>query len=210
VLPESKAEVYFEYGRNDHSYDFRDAIVEPEHTRAYVVGFRKLIPLNRPEEYIQMGVEFTQLEKSKTRDLRASETWYNHYQVRDGYTNRGQVLGAGIGPGSNLQSLDVSWVKGLKRIGLQFERLVNNNDLFFNFAYASLDKNLYINRHWVDLSIAGKFAWNYKNFILNSQFTYIKSLNYQYQWEEGPKDYWDWHKKDVNNVQLKVGLMYLW
>lgn len=210
VLPESKAEVYFQYGRNDHSYDIRDAIVEPEHTRAYVVGFRKLIPLNRPDEYIQMGIELTQLEKSKTRDLRASESWYNHYQVKDGYTNRGQVLGAGIGPGSNLQSLDVSWVKGLKKIGIQFERLVNNNDLFFNFAYASLDKNLYINRHWVDLSVAGKFAWNYKNFILNSQFTYIRSLNYQYQWEEGPKDYWDWNKKDVNNVQLKVGLMYLW
>ena len=210
VLPESKAEVYFEFGRNDHSYDIRDAIIEPEHTRAYVVGFRKLIPLNRVNEYIQLGVELTQLEKSKTRDLRASETWYNHYQVRDGYTNKGQVLGAGIGPGSNLQSLDVSWVKGLKRLGIQFERLVNNNDLFFNFAYASLDKNLYINRHWVDLSLAGKFAWNYKNFVLNSQFTFIRSLNYQYQWEEGPRDYWEWYKKDVNNLQFKLGIMYVW
>jgi hypothetical protein len=209
VLPESMAEFYFEFGRNDHAYDLRDAIVEPEHTRAYVVGFRKLIPLNKLDEYIQLGVEVTQLEKSKTRDLRASETWYSHYQVRDGYTNNGQVIGAGIGPGSDLQSLDVSWVRGLKKIGLQFERLVNNNDLFYNFAYASLDKNEYINRHWIDLSVAGKFAWNYKNFILNSQFTYIRSLNYQYQWEPGP-DYWDWKKKDVNNVQFKIGLMYLW
>ena len=209
VLPDDQAEFYFEFGRNDYPYDMRDAIVELEHTRAYVVGFRKLIALNKLDEYIQMGIEVTQLEKSKTRDLRASETWYTHNQVRDGYTNNGQVLGAGIGPGSNLQSLDVSWVKGLKRIGLQFERLVNNNDLFFNFAYASLDKNEYINRHWVDLSVAGKFAWNYKNFILNSQITYIRSLNYQYQWGPGP-DYWDWAKKDVNNMQFKVGLMYLW
>jgi hypothetical protein len=210
LLPESNAEVYFEFGRNDHSYDIRDGLVEPEHTRAYVVGFRKLIALNRSNEYIQMGIELTQLEKTKTRDLRASETWYNHYQVLDGYTNEGQVLGAGIGPGSNLQSLDVSWVKGLKRIGIQFERLVNNNDLFYNFAYASLDKNEYINRHWVDLSVAGKFSWNYKQFILNSQLTYIRSLNYQYQWKTGPKDYWDWEKQDVNNFQFKVGLMYAW
>jgi hypothetical protein len=209
VMPESNSEFYFEFGRNDHAYDLRDAVVEPEHMRAYVVGFRKLIPLNKVDEYIQMGVEVTQLEKTKTSLLRASETWYTHNQVLDGYTNEGQVLGAGIGPGSNLQSLDVSWVKGLKKIGLQFERLVNNNDLFYNFAYASLDKNEYINRHWVDLSVAGKFAWNYKNFILNSQFTYIRSLNYQYQWETGT-DYWDWNKKDVNNIQFKVGLMYLW
>jgi hypothetical protein len=212
VLPESRAEIYFEFGRNDHSYDTRDALVEPEHARAYIVGFRKLIPTNRPDAFIQLGVEFTQLEKTKTRDLRASETWYTHYQVRDGYTNMGQVLGAGIGPGSNLQSLDVSWVRGLKKIGLQFERLVNNNDLFYNFAYASLDKNEYINRHWIDLSVAGKFAWNYKQFVLNSQFTYIRSLNYQYQWEKGAPgtNYWNWNKQDVNNVQMKVGIMYTW
>lgn len=207
VLPESKAEIYFEFGRNDHSYDLRDALVEPEHTRAYVVGFRKLVPLRRSDEFIQFGIEFTQLEKGTTRNTRASETWYSHYQVTDGYTNNGQVLGAGIGPGSNLQSIDVNWVKGLKKIGLTFERLVNNNDLFYNFAYASADKNQYINRHWVDLSVAGNFSWTYKKFIVNSQLTYIRSLNYQYQWKTGP-DFWDWDKQDVNNLHLKVGIFY--
>jgi hypothetical protein len=210
VFPESKAEIYLQFGRTDHAYDLRDAIVEPEHTRAYIFGFRKLIPLNRSDEYIQMGVEFTQMEKSKTRNLRASGSWYNHYQVLDGYTNEGQVIGAGIGPGSNLQSLDVSWVKGLKKIGLQFERLVNNNDLFYDFAYASLEKSQFINRHWVDLSVAGKFAWNFKQFVLNSQLTYIRSLNYQYQWKAGTGDYWNWDKQDVNNLQVKVGILYNW
>jgi hypothetical protein len=209
VLPESKAEFYLEYGRNDHSFDLRDALVEPEHSRAYVVGFRKLIPLTKTDEYMQIGVEVTQLEEPKTRFLRGTSSWYTHSQVVDGYTNEGQVLGAGIGPGSNMQSLDVSWVKGLKKLGLQFERVVVNNDLFVDFAYASLDKNQYINRHWVDLSVAGKFAWNYKQFIINSQATYIRSLNYQYQWEQGP-DYWDWKKQDVNNFQLKVGILYNW
>ncbi|WP_442589145.1 capsule assembly Wzi family protein [Pedobacter sp. AW31-3R] len=209
VLPESKAEIYFEFGRNDHSYDLRDGIVEPEHTRAYIVGFRKLIPLRANDEFIQVGVELTQLEKSTTRNTRASETWYTHYQVKDGYTNRGQVLGAGIGPGSNLQSLDVNWVKGLRKIGLQFERQVVNNDLFYNFAYASADKSQYINRHWVDLSVAGKFAWTYKKVVMNAQLTYIRSLNYQYQWATGT-EYWDWDKKDVNNISAKIGLMYVW
>ena len=186
-------------------------MIEPEHTRAYVLGFRKLIPIHRANEYIQLGVELTQLEKPATRETRASETWYSHYQVLDGYTNQGQVLGAGIGPGSNLQTLEVSWVKGLKRIGIQFERLVNNNDLFYQFAYASADKNQYINRHWVDLSVGGNVSWNYKNFIINGQLTYIRSLNYQYQWQakSSSTDYWDWNKQDVNNLHAKVGLVYL-
>ena len=207
VWPESKAEFYFEYGRNQAAFDTRDAYVEPEFGRAYIVGFRKLLQLKRPDEFIQIGIEFTQLEKGNTRQTRASESWYNDNMVKDGYTNRGQVLGAGIGPGSNLQSLDVNWVKGLRKIGLTFERLVNNNDLFYKFAYASADKAQYINRHWIDLSVAGNFAWTYKKFIVNSQFTYIKSYNYQYQWQPG-LSYWDWDKQDVNNIHLKVGVMY--
>lgn len=207
VLPESKAEVYLQYGRNDHAYDLRDAIVEPEHTRAYVAGFRKLVPLVQEDEFIQIGLEFTQLQKSTTRESRASETWYTHYQVLDGYTNEGQVLGAGIGPGSNMQSLDLAWVKGLKKIGLLVERVVNNNDLLYAYAEQSGEKSQYINRHWVDLAFGGKFAWNFNKFIVNSQFTYIRSLNYQYNWEKGP-DYWEWNKKDVNNIQLKLGVLY--
>ncbi|RYF26393.1 MAG: hypothetical protein EOO42_01645 [Flavobacteriales bacterium] len=207
VLPESKAEVYLQYGRNDHSYDLRDAIVEPEHTRAYVAGFRKLVPLVQEDEFIQIGLEFTQLQQSTTKENRDSQAWYTHYQVRDGYTNKGQVLGAGIGPGSNMQSLDLAWVRGLKKIGLLVERVVNNNDLLYRYAAASGEKSQYINRHWVDLAFGGKFAWNFDKFVVNSQLTYIRSLNYQYDWASGP-DYWEWDKKDANNLQLKIGLLY--
>lgn len=209
VLPESKAEVYLQFGRNDHAYDLRDAIVEPEHTRAYVAGFRKLVPLATEDEYIQLGIEFTQLEQSSTKENRASPTWYAHYQVLDGYTNKGQVIGAGIGPGSNMQSLDLAWVKGLKRIGFVAERVVNNNDLLYRYAEASGQKSQYINRHWVDLAFGGNVAWDFNKFVLNTQLTYIRSLNYQYDWEQGG-DYWDWNKKDANNLHLKVGLMYRW
>jgi len=209
VLPESKAEVYLQWGRNDHAYNLRDVIVEPEHTRAYVAGFRKLVQLNQADEFIQIGLEVTQLQKPASSDTRASESWYSHYQVRDGYTNSGQVLGAGIGPASNMQSIDVSWVKGFKKIGLQFDRLVNNNDLWYEYAISSGDRSKFINRHWVDLAFGAKFDWAFSKFIINSQLTYIRSLNYQYQWEKGVT-YWEWGQKDVNNLQLKVGLMYRW
>ena len=211
VMPESKAEVYVQFGRNDHAQDTRDAFVEPEHTRAYIVGFRKLVPLIRPDESVQIGLEFTQMQKATTKDTRATLGWYSHPLVPDGYTNKGQVLGAGIGPGSNMQSLNVSWVKGLKRIGLQLERLVNNNDLFYDFASSSADKSQYINRHWVDLSFGSNFSWNFKQFVANAQLTYIRSLNYQYQWQDStpPGNYWNWNKQDVNNLHFKLGLIYL-
>ena len=207
VMPESHTEVYLQYGRNDHPYDLRDLNQEPEHSRAYIAGFRKLLPLKKQDEFIQVGVEFTQMEGARTGIGREQPTWYVHHQVKDGYTNMGQVLGAGIGPGSNLQSVDVSWVHGLKRIGLQVERLVNNNDLYY--LAITTDPR----RKWVDLSFSGKFDWTYKHFILNSQLSYIRSNNYQYTAKDivfTREEFWNWDKQDVNNFHLKIGLLYLW
>lgn len=208
VMPESHSEIYFQYGRNDHPYNLRDALQEPEHSRAYIAGFRKLVPLKRSDdEHIQVGIELTQLEGARTGIGREQPSWYVHHQVRDGYTNKGQVLGAGIGPGSNLQSLDVSWVKGLKKIGIQVERLVNNNDLYYKII--TTDNR----RKWIDLSISGKLDWNYKNFILNSQLSYINSHNYQYTAKNiafTSDKFWNWDQQDISNLHFKVGLMYRW
>ncbi|WP_449437247.1 capsule assembly Wzi family protein [Pedobacter steynii] len=183
LWPESHAEFYFQYARTDHSYNLRDFLAEPEHSRAYIAGIRKLIPLRRAsDEFIQVGAEFTQIEVPGVKTVRAEGYFYTHTRVKAGYTNVGQVLGAGIGPGSNLQSIDVAWVKGLKKIGFQMERLANNNDLLYQAGIYTSDSR----RHWIDMSFAGKFDWTYKNFIFNSQLTYIRSLNYQYQFDVVP------------------------
>ena len=203
-MPEAHAEVYFQFGKTDHNKNLRDIMLEPESSRAYIIGFRKLVPLRNDDEYIQVGVEVTQMEGGATKTVRNNGTWYTHSQVWDGYTNNGQVLGAGIGPGSNLQSLEVSWIKDLKKIGLQLERLVNNNDRMYRTAPS-------IRRHWVDLSAAGKFDWTYKQLVLSSQLTYIRSLNYQYALKESvPADFWKHDFQDANNFQIRMGLMYRW
>jgi len=210
VMPESRAEVYVQFGRNDHAWDWRDAIAEPEHTQAYIAGFRKLIPFGKAtDEFIQAGVEFTHLEGSSTQRLRDYPFWYAHHNVVAGYTNNGQVFGAGIGPGSNMQSLDVNWVKGLKKIGITLERTLHNNDLYYR-AFGTAP-NTDFRRHWVDLSFIGNFNWDYKNFVLNTQLGLIHSLNYQYQFQnQSPTDIFVWDKADVNNFHAKVGLMYRW
>ena len=204
VMPEANAEIYFQYGKNDHNYNYRDAFVEPEHSRAYVAGFRKLFALRKPDTYLQAGIEVTQLEAPLTKITRGAAYWYNHSSIRHGYTNEGQVLGAGIGTGSNLQSLDISWVSGLKRIGLQFERTVQNNDLF----YRTFRSNPDIRRHWVDLGVTGKFDWDYKRFIVNAQVAYIRSLNYQWAFQSPSDSFWDWDKQNADNFHFNIGLLY--
>lgn len=190
ALPQSRAEIYVQYGRNDHSWDLRDFIAEPEHSRAYIVGFRKLIGLKDPDEFIEFGVEAVQTQQSSTASIRADEWWYAHYQVSSGYTNKGQVLGAGIGPSGNMQSFDISWVQGLKKIGFAFDRIEQNNDLYLLTAEKSGTKK------WSDLVFSGKFDWTFSNFIVDSQLTYIHSKNYQYTPE------------NAQNLSLKLGVLY--
>ena len=204
VLPAAKAEVYLQWGRNDRSFNYRDALVKADRTRAYIFGFRKLIPLARPDEYIQFEAELTQLAKPPSEDkFNNGESWYSHAQVRDGYTNMGQVIGAGIGPGSNMQSFDVSWVKGFKKIGIGMERVEQNADLFYQSG--TTDNR----RHWVDLGIIGKFNWQFDRFIVNSQASYIHSFNYHYGLVQIPgNDVWDFGQQDADNFQIKLGLLY--
>lgn len=205
LWPEEKAEVYFEYGRNNYSGSSGDLALEPNVSRAYIFGLRKLFPFgSRKEEQLMLSAEVTQLQETDIAKVLNLESWYSSKSVRHGYTNRGEVLGAGIGPGANIQSLEVSWVKGLKRLGIQFERLVHNNDFYY---YAYVDSKDY-RRHWVDLSVAASGEWNYKNFIFNAKLQGIQSLNYQWYLIQAPGELYMTPGKDAFNLQVQAGLTY--
>jgi len=202
AVPAAQFEVYGEYGRNDHPWDVQDLVTQTDHSRAYIVGFRKLVDLKRESgALLQINGEITTLTTTRTNRIRALEPWYGHYQVRDGYTNRGQVLGAGIGPGSNIQSLNVSWIKGFKQLGLQFERLSHNED----FATAS---TMDYRRYWVDFGAAAHGQWDYQHWLFFGKLQYMHAFNYQYQFEDGGSDFWGFGHVDKSNWQLQLGLSY--
>ncbi|WP_305660809.1 capsule assembly Wzi family protein [Daejeonella sp.] len=194
LLTGSRAELYFEYGKNDHAYNTRDFLMSPEHSRAYTLGMSKLIPYKgRKDEYIQLGIELTHMEQSIDRIVRDAGEWYTHGLVLHGYTNRGEVLGSGIGPGGNFQSVNAFWVKGLKQIGLQLERYEHNGDLANVYGYGP----------WIDFSAAVVGNWTYKKFILNAKLQAIESVNYQ--WLSGS---YGSANKNVFHVNGEVGVMY--
>lgn len=196
------AELYFEYGRNDASYHFRDAIMTPEHSAAYTFGFVKLLPLKNNKEFVQVSSEVTRLQQSVNYIIRDAGNWYTHFQVREGYSHRGEVLGAGIGPGSNVQFLEVSWFRGLDKVGVQLERLVNNNDFYYHYF-----PNSSSNQPWVDLSIGVNGNRKIDNFLLSGKLQYIRSFNYW--WEEAPESTSFAYKgKDVSNLFLTFGVIY--
>jgi hypothetical protein len=87
------------------------------------------------------------------------------------------VLGAGIGPGSTNQMLDLSILYPNSIFGLTFNRTVNNRDFYFN-AYQD-----YVNwkSHWVDLSTTFHSNFNIrKNINIVADLSISNALNYKW------------------------------
>jgi hypothetical protein len=94
---ESGLEVYGEYGREDNSYDLRDFVQEPDHQRAYSLGLAKVFG-KRSSQFDVLRVEAMNFQlPSLATTGRGEGSIYVHSPIRQGHTNRGQLLGADIG-----------------------------------------------------------------------------------------------------------------
>lgn len=100
AVPAAGAEIYAEYGREDHSWDKRDFVQEPDHSRSYGLGFRKVLRL-RPDLLDGVTIELMNFQLPHlARTGRGEGSIYIHGVMRQGHTNRGQLLGADVGVGS--------------------------------------------------------------------------------------------------------------
>jgi hypothetical protein len=148
VSPADGLEVYTEWARTQLRLDLHDFLVRPNHTQAYTLGLQ----WRRPAWFggiVRLQTEITQMEQSATfRDL-PQESWYMSTRVLQGYTNRGEVLGASIGPGASSQWLAIDYVKPNWRFGAYGGRIRWNEDVhstapFPDYqGYCSHDVSLY-------------------------------------------------------------------
>jgi hypothetical protein len=202
IMPAENAELYFEYGRNDKVPTLFNLAFETGYPRAYVAGFRKLFA-TRKKHFWEFAAEFTQLQLPTAELTQTTNSWYTSEKVPHGYTHQGQVIGAGIGPGSNSQIMDISYVNGMNKIGVKFERLVHNND-FYYYTWQGLNE---FARRWVDLSTTIHANWQFKQLILSGQMGLIRSQNYQWRTLEAPLFYFS-RGYDRLNFHSKIALTY--
>jgi hypothetical protein len=130
ALPVYGLESYVEWGRADFPVSFRDLIEQPEHSRAYTVGLQWARALG-PDSRVRIQGETTNEEQSTTFRFRPIGSYYTSRAVIQGYTNYGQVIGSGIGPGSSAQWFATDYFKRSWQAGITFGRTRFNNDAMF-------------------------------------------------------------------------------
>ena len=131
---DSKAEIYVDYNHNDSKQNIRDLLLDSDHSRAVTVGLQKVFKISN-DNYL-FSWEWTQMEQTASRLLRNAGSWYEHSWTYDGYTNEGEVLGAGIGPGSNSHYFALSRIRDKEKLGIALEIIDQDND-FYHEAFAS-------------------------------------------------------------------------
>ena len=184
TFPQSGLEIYGEWARTDHSWNWRDFFTEPEHSRGYTVGLQKTFELKN-RRILSINTELTQVEASKTGVFRGFPTFYVHSRSQQGYTNRGQILGAAIGPGSSSQYIDGSLFFGNGRVKVFAQRVAQNNDFLYesNAMLAEKIQNPTNNKYWlhnVEMRFGASLLYNYKQFETGIGFTFRRELNDDY------------------------------
>uniref|UniRef100_UPI004047835C capsule assembly Wzi family protein n=1 Tax=Algoriphagus sp. TaxID=1872435 RepID=UPI004047835C len=203
----SKAEVYFQFGRRDHAFSWREFLLNPEHARAYQVGFLKIARLPATKKLLQIRGEITHQQESVNRylryDLSGGISWHTHSQIR-GFTNYGQPMGVGIGTGSNVQTLEIALVNDWKKWGVLFERLENNQDFYYR-AFGQQSER----KPWIDWSTAILWNSSWKDLFFTAKLQGVYARNYQWGLSETSTPEFS-VSQNLFSVHSQVNLIYFW
>lgn len=131
VLPAAGVEAWLEVARSELPRSLRDFLESPDHSRGYTMGLQWSRAAARGAR-VRVQAEITSLERSASFRSRPTTTWYTSRAVLQGYTQRGQPLGAAIGPGSSSQWLAADWFAPSWRAGLFVERIRWDNDAWYD------------------------------------------------------------------------------
>ncbi len=180
---------YAEFAKNDFTGNGRWTLQEPEHTRAYTLGFEKSFNFKNGV-MIYSVYEHSNLSRNHTYLWRAAPSYYPHGINTQGYTNEGQIIGAGIGPGSNSDQVNILLEYKDKKFGLLAQRIENNKDYFVTNVHT-------LNQHDVEYSQGIYYSQEMKRLRLQFELTRSKNMN----------RYWIMNN-DVVNYYSSISLQY--
>ena len=186
VFPQVGFEVYGELGVDDYS---SKKIENPFHTAIYTVGTKKTFPISKKHGIFgEIIFEWSNFEMSQDFQLQWRYMgYYAHGGIMQGYTQKGQILGAGSGYFGNSQYLAFrTWFpKGSATLFMHFNRPDTNYINNMAVGSSSADWTLQ-HEQWALYKAIRTYGINVKYFItpeflLGAEFntSWIVRENYQ-------------------------------
>jgi hypothetical protein len=130
VFPASGAEVYGEWARVILPKSLRELLVAPQRTQGYTLGLQWARSV-RSATRVRAQIEATMLEQTPRERGAVVPSFYVSGLIPQGYTQRGQVIGASIGPGASSQWLAVDYDTQRWRVGLVAGRIRWEDEAYY-------------------------------------------------------------------------------
>lgn len=128
-FPDAGVEVYGEFGRDDHSGDVRDLAGEPDHDASYAIGMQRVF---RAEDGKAISAFRAEVLNARLSHLTGQSPAYIHAYIRQGHTQRGQILGAAAGHGGGATTFAYDRYTPAGRSTFRLDRQVMAEDRFVN------------------------------------------------------------------------------
>jgi hypothetical protein len=130
VLAPAGFEAYLEWARFEEPKSLRDLLEYPGHSEGYTLGFQWARPV-APLTVFRLQGEASYFEPDPSLRLRPVAVTYTSRAVPQGFTNRGETLGAAIGPGASSQWLAGDVFSPDWRLGAYLNRIRWDNGTLF-------------------------------------------------------------------------------
>lgn len=223
LLEKVGMEFYSEIGVDDYldsGLDFYEYARYPFHTMSYTVGLQQCITISESKNlYGKINFEWNNTEPSQDYQMWGTYNFATHSQIIQGYTNRGQFLGSGIGYGGNSQHLSFTLYSphGYDRFFIGR----NNPDNAYIFGKCTTTDTAtaagkYFTAFKANFYLGAETMWFvWKGFTLDASFAYNLVINptyspgYSYSGYFG-KTLVDCYREKsyLNNFNFRLGLKY--
>jgi hypothetical protein len=194
MVPGTGIELWSEYGWQRLPASAREWLVAPNADGAWTTGAQWAIP--RKNGAWRMQVEFSDLAQSRVDTAHAARDYYTGRAAVQGFTQRGQLLGAGVGPGATSGWLAVDRVRNGWSLGGVFSRVRWENDAFYRQRLANQFG------HDVSLFTGMRGAWT--RALVTAEATLLFEHRVNYLFESGRLQPLLRGQRDENNVRLEL------
>ena len=186
-LPAAGIEVYGELGIDDYCR----SVVYVGHTYVYTVGARKAIPVSKKRGlYGELLLEWNNTEMSQDFQYWGEYSFGMHNQITQGYTNRGQWLGSGIGYGGSSQYVGFKLYHPCGNFLLYLQRINHDNNYIYS-QVAGSSTNSTDNMYYKGSKILGFSATLFiKDLVTTAGFMWDEIRDPFYRTDE-EKTEWD-------------------
>lgn len=198
IFPASGFEVYGELAVMDPPRSLYALAVNGHHSQGYTLGTQWLAPTVRPADRIRLHAELTYLEQSIVLPSEHPPTFYTGRATSHGFTQRGQVIGAAIGPGASSQWFAADYVAPAWTAGLFAGRTRWDNDAMYQQPAPNFKK------HDVTIYSGARGSYRHRLGDASAELTIGRRMNYLFQSAAGQAG--GYRGVDLQNITLGLAV----